>query len=250
MNKAPCVPSYLPPEGVDWSALTSLLGAASLELGRYDGLLDGMGNESILLSPLTTNEAVLSSRIEGTQASLSEVLHHEAGGKFDEYKQGDIFEILNYRKALVLGEDSVRENPISLFLIRQLHEVLLENVRGKNWNPGSFRLEQNWIGKPGCTIEQARFVPPTPLVMTEYLDQWETFAKGDYIDPLLQAGLLHAQFEIIHPFNDGNGRIGRMLVPLYLHQKGVLKRPTFYLSEYLEEHRDLYYDLLLSITED
>lgn len=250
MSKAPCIPSHLPPRGIDWLGLARLLGEASRELGRYDGLLDGMGNEEILLAPIITNEAVLSSRIEGTQASLGEVFRHEACEKFDEHKRGDIFEVLNYRHALRLGERSVRQGAVSLVLIRQLHKELLNGVRGKDENPGDFRANQNWIGKPGCTIDEARFIPPSPLIMRDGLEQWETFAKQDFDDPLIQAGLLHTQFEIIHPFNDGNGRIGRMFIPLFLYQKNVLKRPTFYLSEYLEAHRDLYYDRLLAITED
>ena len=171
MSKAPCIPTHLPPTGIDWSGLAPLLGEASRELGRYDGLLDGMGNEEILLAPIITNEAVLSSRIEGTQASLGEVFRHEAGEDFDEHKRGDIFEVLNYRHALRLGEGSVREGAVSLVLIRQLHKELLHGVRGKDENPGAFRTNQNWIGESGCTIDEARFIP------LQTLQSWATSVR-------------------------------------------------------------------------
>ena len=210
-----------------------------------------MVNAHVLLAPMTSREAVLSSRIEGTQASLIEVLEFEAGRAFeqDSEKRKDIHEIINYRMALIYGETQLKQRPISLSLIRELHQMLMSSVRGEDKEPGQFRTIQNWIGKPGSTIDQARFIPPDIPCMTSALTNFETFTATDYDDPLIQLALLHAQFEIIHPFNDGNGRLGRMLIPLFLYQKNVLQSPVFYLSEYLEQNDRAYRDRLLAITE-
>jgi len=150
----------------------------------------------------------------------------------------------------LLAEDYILERSISLQLIRQLHTVLMECVRGGDKTPGAFREEQNWIGKKGTPIEQARYIPPEKTIMKEALDNLEHFIQMDYQDPLVQLAIIHAQFEIIHPFLDGNGRLGRMLIPLFLYQKGVLQRPMFYLSEYLESNDDIYRDKLLAVTDN
>lgn len=239
----------LPPD-LDWVSLVSLIGSANAALARYDGLLQGIVNPEILLAPLTLQEAVLSSRIEGTQASLSEVLKHEAGEQYEELKEQDIQEIVNYRKALVVGEERLKERPLSLNLIKEVHNVLLDSVRGHNRGRGEFRRIQNWIGPPGCSIEQATYVPPDPSRLMAYLDAWEKYIHHEEKDTLVQLAILHAQFEIIHPFLDGNGRIGRVLIPLFLTEKRVLSRPMFYLSAYLEAKRDQYYAGLRGITVD
>lgn len=244
----PYLPDHLPPPGIGWERLVRLIGPANAALARYDGLLQGVVNPDVLLSPLRTQEAVLSSRIEGTQATLDEVLEHEAGDLKTDATVQDIREILNYRSALALARDVLADQPISLALIRQMHRMLLDSVRGKNKTPGEFRREQNWIGRPGCSIEEASFVPPSPLVVAEHLDRWESYLRAGADDVLVQLALVHAQFELIHPFNDGNGRIGRLLIPLFLFQKGMLSSPSFYLSEYLEEHRDQYYARLQAIS--
>jgi Fic family protein len=244
----PYIPRELPIEDLDYRGLFSLVGNANAELARYDGLLQGVVNPAVLLSPLTTNEAVLSSRIEGTQATLDEVLEHEAGMETDITKRHDIQEIVNYRQALMQATEYLRDNPLSLYLIRQMHHTLMDGVRGKNKSPGSFRTDQNWIGKPGCSIEEASFVPPSPLVLQEYLEKWEAYIQGDEIDTLVQLAVMHAQFELLHPFKDGNGRIGRLLIPLFLYQKKKLASPMFYLSAYLESHRDEYYARLAAIS--
>ncbi|KTD72468.1 Fic family protein [Legionella tucsonensis] len=249
MNKRPHIPDTLPIGNLDWESINAYSSKASLSIARYDGTLAGMINAAVLLSPITNREAVLSSKIEGTQASLVEVLQEEAGEKFDDAKMGDIKEIRNYRHALLLAEEYILQRPISLQLIRQLHEVLMEDVRGGDKTPGAFRKEQNWIGKKGTPIEQARYIPPEITIMKEALDNLEQFVRSDYQDPLVQLAIIHAQFEIIHPFLDGNGRLGRMLIPLFLYQKGVLQRPMFYLSEYLEANDSLYRDKLLAVTE-
>jgi len=207
-----------------------------------------MVNLQILLSPLTLREAVLSSRIEGTQASLTEVLQHEAGEKLPERTERDIKEIINYRHALFAGERLLKKKPISLNVIKELHAILLEGARGHDRARGEFRRIQNWIGAPGSTIETATFVPPDVPHMKDALDLWEKYIHSDEKDPLVQLALVHAQFEIIHPFLDGNGRIGRMLVPLFLNEKEVLSKPVFYLSSYVDANRQIYYELLNGIT--
>ncbi len=249
-QKLPCNPEKLPPSGLDWEKLTPFISRATRSLARYDGTLDAIINPAVLLSPITNQEAILSSQIEGTVATLVEVLGHEAGQDFNEKKTNDIKEIINYRKALLLAENYVLERPITLQLIRELHAMLMKDVRGGDRTPGQFRSTQNHIGKPGTPISQARFIPPNPMVMISALEDWQKFIEIDYIDPLIQLAIIHAQFEIIHPFNDGNGRIGRMLIPLFLYYKNILQRPTFYLSEHLEAHDEEYRDRLLSITND
>ncbi len=249
----PFIPHKLPIDNLNWERLVPLIGKANAAIARYDGLLQSLLNPGILLSPLTTNEAVLSSRIEGTQASLEEVLERDAGIQKDKSPSinEDIKEISNYRKVLRMAEDELKNRDISLSLIKSLHAVLLDSVRGKDKEPGEFRKIQNWIGKHGTPIEQARFVPPSPMILSEYMEKWESFlARNDYTDSLVQLAIVHAQFEVLHPFKDGNGRIGRLLIPLFLYAKKSLNRPMFYLSEYLETHRDEYYDGLLAVTEE
>ncbi len=236
------------PPDLDWVDLISIIGKANAVLARYDGLLQGIINPEILLAPLTLQEAVLSSRIEGTQASLSEVLKHEAGERFEERKEQDIQEIVNYRKALVFAENRLKKRPLSLNLIKEIHTILLDSVRGQNRGRGEFRRIQNWIGPKGYPIEKATYVPPNPSQLMTYLDAWEKYIHSEEKDPLVQLAVIHAQFESIHPFLDGNGRIGRILIPLFLAEKGMLSRPMFYLSAYLEAHRDQYYAGLLGIT--
>lgn len=246
----PYIPDSLPLKNIDLGLLFGLVGKANAALARYDGLLQGIVNPQVMLSPLTTQEAVLSSKIEGTQATLDEVLEHEAGIEVELEKEKDIQEIVNYRSALIAAKDCLGEQSLSLGLIRQMHKILLDSVRGQNKSPGEFRKEQNWIGPYGATFEQATFVPPSPFQLINYLEQWENYLKGDDIDSILQAGVVHAQFELIHPFKDGNGRIGRLLIPLFLFQKKCISTPMFYLSAYLEEHREEYYQALRKISQE
>ena len=246
----PYLPSELPLSNLDYKRLFSLVGDANAQLARYDGLLQGIVNPAILLSPLTTNEAVLSSKIEGTQATLDEVLEHEAGLNMDVEKTQDIKEIMNYRSALKFAEEFLESNDISLYLIREMHHELLNSVRGENKLPGAFRVDQNWIGKYGCSMEEASFVPPSPLILPEYLEKFEKYIQYDDIDSLVQLAIVHAQFELLHPFKDGNGRIGRLLIPLFLYKKNKLASPMFYLSAYLESNRDKYYARLKAISSE
>jgi Fic family protein len=212
-------------------------------------MLQTLPNPSILLSPITANEAVLSSKIEGTQATLDEVLEAEAGLITSESRRGDIEEITNYRIAVRQAEMALEERALSLSLVKSVHQQLLNGVRGRDKTPGAFREDQNWIGRYGDPMERARFVPPNPIVLLTGLDQWERYIAREDEDPILQTAIAHAQFEILHPFKDGNGRIGRMLIPLILYQRKALSRPMFYMSEYLESNRSEYYDRLLLITD-
>ena len=245
----PCIPDKLPLENLDWRTILPLVGYANACLARYDGMLQTLPNPNVLLSPITTNEAVLSSKIEGTQATLDEVLEADAGLITSEARRGDIEEIMNYRDAVREAEVALDDRPLSLSMIKATHQMLLRGVRGRYKSPGAFREDQNWIGKPGDIIENARFIPPSPIILRTELENWETYINLDTEDPILQTALAHAQFEILHPFKDGNGRIGRMLIPLILYKRGALSRPMFYMSEYLEGNRREYYDRLLNVTE-
>jgi len=246
----PYIPNELPLKNLDYQELFNYVGNANAELARYDGLLQGIPNPEVMLSPLTTQEAVLSSKIEGTQATVDEVLEHEAGIFKEGEKEKDIQEIVNYRLALFQSREHLKDYPIKLGFICELHKILMDSVRGKNKMPGEFRDDQNWIGKAGCSIEKASFVPPSPLILDEFLRKWETYIGFDETDFLLQIAVVHAQFELLHPFKDGNGRIGRLLIPLFLYQKKALSQPMFYLSEYLESNRDEYYQRLKAISEE
>lgn len=245
----PYKPRKLPIENMDWKPLITLVGRANSELSKYDGLLKGIPNPHVLLSPLTIQEATLSSSIEGTQATISEVLEKEAGKSYSEEKQNDIQEIINYRTAMLAAEEMLKKRPfIHLNMIRELHSLLLSGVRRQNKARGQFRLEQNWIGSPGCSIKEAKYIPPSPMDLMEALDNWEKYVNSDDIDILIQLSFVHAQFEIIHPFKDGNGRIGRILIPIFLFARKYLTCPVFYLSGYLENHRSEYYRRLNDIT--
>jgi Fic family protein len=244
----PYQPDNLPVESLNWAGFVRLIGRANAAIARYDGILQGIINPGVLLSPLTTQEAVLSSRIEGTQSTLEEVLEFEASnGQGGE--DADIQEIINYRRALRQAVDTLKERPISLNMIRAIHDTLLDSVRGRSKARGEFRRTQNWIGAPGADVDQARFVPPDPLHLMDHLSNLEKYIHHDEEDRLVQLAIIHAQFEIIHPFLDGNGRVGRILIPLFLYEKEVLSTPMFYMSAYLEGNRNEYYDRLLAITE-
>jgi Fic family protein len=245
----PFTPHSLPVKNLAWENFIPLIAEANRELARYDGLLQSIPNTETILSPLTTQEAVLSSKIEGTQASLEEVLEFEAKKNKNIPKYEDIEEVINYRKTLDEASEKIKESlPISLRLIRDMHRRLLQGVRGANSDRGNFRRIQNWIGKPGSTIETARFVPPPPNELMQHLDNFEKYVHYDEKDRIVQLAFIHAQFEIIHPFLDGNGRIGRLLIPLFLFEKGILSKPLFYISAYFESDRETYYDKLLEIT--
>lgn len=238
-------------ESLDMAHLLPLIGPANAAVARYDGVLHGIPDADVLLSPLMAQEAVLSSKIEGTQATLGEVLEFEAAEETATgAKRDDIQEVLNYRKAMRRAVELLNSLPLSQRLIRNTHEVLLEGVRGTNKAPGEYRRVQNWIGPAGTQLEGARYVPPSADQVPELMSGWERYVHEDAPDKLLQLAILHAEFEAIHPFLDGNGRIGRLLVPLFLMDKGLLSSPSFYVSGYLEARRDEYYERLLAVSRD
>jgi len=240
-----------PPNNLEWGHLIPLIGPANAAIARYDGLLSAIPNSRVLLSPLTTQEAVLSSRIEGTVATIGEVLEVEAGGDtpgISPAKREDAFEILNYRKAMRFCENALQERALSPHLLRQAHQLLMAGVRGRDKNPGSFREQQNWIGNPGCSIDNASFVPIPQAHLTEGIGRWEQYVAGGAPDPLVQLAIIHAEFEALHPFMDGNGRLGRMIIPLFLHSRGILSGPHFYISAYLDANRDEYLDRLRAVS--
>lgn len=246
---SPYIPQNLPISKIDWERHIPLIGKVNRSLAYYDGILHGIANPALLLSPLTTQEAVLSSKIEGTQATLGDVLKFEAGEQpAKEERKLDIQEITNYRHALFTAEKMLKTKPFHLNFMRELHAIILDSVRGSNKSPGEFRRTQNWIGKPGTPIEQAEYIPPSPDVMMKSLSDWEKYYHADPPDSVVQLAVLHAQFELIHPFLDGNGRVGRMIIPLFLFEKKILRRPMFYLSKYLEAHRDEYVSRLKALS--
>ncbi len=242
---------FPPEDQLEWRKLIPYIGPAVSALARYDGTLATIPNPSVLLAPLTTQEAVLSSRIEGTQATMDEVLQFEAGHKPDSYeRRGDIHEVLNYRVAMKQAIKSLETLPLSQRIVLQAHKMLMKGVRGQGKSPGEYRRTPNWIGPPGCTKEEARFVPVEANKLPDAMSLWERYIHADAPDKLVQLSILHAEFEALHPFLDGNGRIGRMLVPLFLWQKGLIRAPMFYISAYFESHREAYYDGLLAVSRD
>ena len=190
-----------PPNQLDLQRLLPLVGPAHGELARYDGILSAVPNADVLLAPLITQEAVLSSRIEGTQATFAEVLEFEAAEEtVSEEKKADIHEVLNYRAALRHAVAEMETLPLSQRLIKNADQVLMQGVRGQNRAPGEYRRVPNWIGRPGCTMEEARFVPPDALLVPEAMSAWERYVHADVPDKLIQLAILHAEFEAIHPF--------------------------------------------------
>lgn len=242
-----------PPAHLDWQRLVPLIGAANAAVARYDGLLSAIPNASVLLSPLTIREAVLSLRIEGTQATMGEVLELEARGVSADSqspKEADIWEVLNYRKAMRAAEARLTDLPLSQRLIHEAHKVLLSGVRGHGKSPGAYRRVPNWIGPQGCSMDEARYIPIAADRLPDAMSRWERYLHADAADALVQLAILHAEFEALHPCLDGNGRLGRMLIPLFLFAKGLIHSPMFYISAYLEANRDTYYDRLLAVSRD
>ncbi len=242
---------FPPEERLNWPVLVPLIGPAVAAVARYDGVLSAVPDPNVLLAPLTTQEAVLSSRIEGTQATMGEVLEFEALQELlSSERHDDIQEVLNYRTAMRRAEQMLSELPLSQRVIREAHRVLLSGVRGKYMAPGEYRRIPNWIGPPGCSLDEARFVPVGAEMLNDAMSAWESYMNRDATDRLVQLAILHAEFEALHPFLDGNGRLGRMLVPLFLWQSGLIGYPMFYISAYFEAHRNAYYDGLLAVSRD
>ena len=242
------VPDPLPPP-LSWDQpLAVTLSEADRAVGRLAGEGRRIPNPHLLIRPFVRKEAVLSSRIEGTQATLGELLAAEAGAAVDRSPE-DLREVGNYVVALEYGSERLETLPISLRLVRELHERLMRGVRGDVATPGEFRHSQNWIGPPGCSLNDATYVPPPPMELMTCLDAWERFLHDDSVPPLIHAALVHSQFEAIHPFLDGNGRVGRLLITLLLVSRDIIPSPLLYLSAYFEATRDEYYARLLGVTE-
>jgi Fic family protein len=244
------VPDPLPRRLPLDSELVYLLSEADRGLGELAGMARTLPNPQLLVAPLSQREAVLSSRIEGTQASISDLAIFEAAGEAAPRLQADTLEVLNYRRAMEYGLERMKSLPLSLRLVRELHERLLNGVRGQDSTPGEFRTSQNWIGSPGSSLSEATFVPPPPGELMACLSDWESFLHEDLrIPPLIKCAMMHYQFEAIHPFLDGNGRVGRLLLVLFLCSAGHLPGPVLYLSPFLERNRQEYYGQLRSISE-
>lgn len=243
------IPDILPPK-INWTPeLIRSLSDADRLIGQLSGEGKQLPNPHLLIRPFIKREAVLSSRIEGTQATLGELLANDAGASVNR-SPDDLKEVGNYVKALDYGIKRLESLPLSLRLIREIHEKLMEGVRGDFATPGQFRKSQNWIGPAGCTLQNASYIPPSPEVLMDCLGEWEKFLHNTNVPPLAQAGLLHYQFEAIHPFLDGNGRIGRLLIILFLIERKVLATTLLYLSAFFEATRSEYYDRLLAVSQN
>jgi Fic family protein len=242
------IPGRLPPTLEFTPKLVDRLTAAANAIGLLAGTGRNISNPALLINPYLRREAVLSSRIEGTVSTLADLYEDEAIGTAP---RQDVAEVRNYLIAHEYGLERLKTLPLSLRLLRELHSKLMDGVRGAGRHPGKFRSYQNWIARdPQATIEDAAYVPPPVPEMTEGLRDLEKFLHSDALSPLLIAALAHYQFEALHPFGDGNGRIGRLLISLVLYEKGLLPQPLLYLSAYFERTRTEYYERLLRISTD
>lgn len=240
---------YHPPKlpvTVDKSLIADTLGDASFELGKLDGLQRNLQNPALLVSPLTVKEATVSSKIEGTKSTVSEVMMFEASQKAE---REDTVEVANYRKAILIASEQIRKQKLSLSFMKTLHSILLENVRGHE-KRGDFRKGQVYVGpKNAKNISEATYIPPEHYLVPEYMENLESYILKHEQNHLIKAAILHYQFEAIHPFGDGNGRIGRLIIPLYLFSEGKLHQPILYLSGYFDKNRDEYISTLHLVDE-
>jgi Fic family protein len=235
-----------PPVVLD-TAHQLVLGKAERELGRLDGAIHNLPDPDFFVLMYVRKEAVLSSQIEGTQSSLDDVLAAEAQ-VLDPDRPKDVAEVLNYVAAMRLGLEQLQRLPVSVRLLREIHARLLQDVRGKNRAPGELRTIQNWIGPSGTNLTSATFVPPPPQLVPDALADLERFIHAeDNFPSLVKIGLAHAQLETIHPFLDGNGRLGRLLITFLLCEQKILHEPVLYLSHYFKRNRQEYYDRLQAI---
>ena len=242
------IPAPLPPDPPIQTGeeLQVLLSDADRSLGYLDGSIQTLPNPDLFVLMYVRKEAVLSSQIEGTQSSLHDVLEAEAK-IFAPDRPKDVDEVVNYVRAMNLGIELLKELPVSVRVIRKIHETLLQGVRGSDMSPGELRTSQNWIGPAGCALNEASFVPPPHHEVPRNLAELEKFFHSTKLPPLITIGMIHAQFETIHPFLDGNGRVGRLLISFLLNERKILQKPVLYLSYYLKKHRQAYYDHLQSI---
>lgn len=235
--------------------IIKLISKANNAMGAYRGFLINTINPMLLISPLVSQEAVLSSKLEGTHATIEDFINYDAGNEVSVSKD-EMQEVMNYRSALyfALGkmstisddsEEGRHKLPLSVRLIKEMHKILLDNVRGQNKSPGEFKTEQNYIGNSA----EITFTPPPPELTQDYMANFEQYIHFDEVDLLVQAALIHCQFEMIHPFKDGNGRIGRLLIPLFLYYREMLPVPTFYMSAYFEKDRTMYLEKLSAVSQ-
>lgn len=247
------IPHPLPPEIKYSTELINLLAEANRHLGNLNGVGALLPNPNLLIVPYMRREAVLSSKIEGTQTSLSDLFYFEAARREEqkvEAQKTDVLEVVNYVKAMDYGLKRLKELPICLRLMREIHAILMKDVRGQHLTPGEFRRSQNWIGPAGCTLNDAAFIPPPVHEMNEALGELDKFLHNrDNIPGLIQCALIHYQFESVHPFLDGNGRIGRLIITLFLCEREFLGYPMLYLSAFFEKYRREYYDRLISVSQ-
>lgn len=242
-------PSPLPPSpSIHFSVeLQQALSRADSALGRLDGSIQILPQPNLFVSMYVRQEAVLSSRIEGTRSSLEDLLAAEAKITSGDRKS-DVYEVVKYVAAMNYGLEQVKEAPVSTELIKEIHQRLLRNMRGSNLSPGELRSNQVWIGPPECRVSEADFVPPPPSQIVQHMQSLDEFVESnDRLPLLVKIGLIHSQFETIHPFRDGNGRIGRLIVTLLLCKNRVLAKPVLYLSWYFNRHRQQYYDRLQAV---
>lgn len=246
-NYSAFIPNPLPPElpVVIDSEMLGLLSLADRKLGRLDGITQILPDPELFVGMYVQKEAVLSTQIEGTQASFVDVIQSDLDPS---HKRLDVEEVVNYVKAMNYGMERIKVLPLSLRLLREIHAYLLAGVRGSNRNPGEFRTSQNWIGPSGCTLTTASFVPPPVAEMMTALGDLEKYMYDESELPaLIRIALIHAQFETIHPFLDGNGRMGRLLIAFWLYDQQILAYPLLYISYYFKLHRTAYYDALTSV---
>lgn len=245
------IPKSLPPQPpVRYAGLQQYISGADRALAKLDGVTTVLPNPEFFLSMYVRKEALLSSQIEGTQASLEGVLEYEAD-IIPKEGVDDVKEVINYIKALDHGIKRLADMPMSLRLIKEIHKILMAGVRGKNKTPGEFKRSQNWVGPPGAVLNQAIFVPPPPEESHQAMSDLEKYLHSENgLPPLVKIALIHAQFETIHPFLDGNGRVGRLLITYYLFWQGILSKPLLYLSLYLKKHQQEYYSLLMRVRTD
>jgi len=243
------IPNPLPPRIEYDQELINLLSDADRLLGELSGTGRLLPNPYLLIAPYVRREAVSSSRIEGTQASLNDLFFFEAEEQ-QLPKVPDVREVRNYVRAMEYGINRLKKLPVSIRLVKEIHKILMEGVRGKHATPGELRRTQNWIGPPGCTLNESIYVPPPVDEMKQSLGEWEKYLHSNPKQPpLIQCALMHYQFETVHPFLDGNGRIGRLLITFFLCEKNYLTQPLLYLSAFFDRFRDEYYSRLLAISQ-
>ena len=249
------VPGRLPPNLQFDLPLVNLLAEATSALGELKGLARTLVSPYLFIGPFIRREAVSSSRIEGTEADISDLYVYEAGqriipGTRLQSPKSDVREVYNYVEALNYGLARLAEFPLSLRLIREIHDRLLDNVRGEHATPGEFRTSQNWIGEPGCLLNEASYIPPPVYEMTEALGHLEQYLhdESDPYPPIIRLALIHYQIEAIHPFIDGNGRVGRLILSLLSVHWALIPQPLLYLSPFFEKQRKGYCDLLMAVS--